>query len=317
MTIESKQHAFAILALCTALQLVPSAAQAQGIANRVAELEAKVAALEALLQGITRETVNGQPTVRFSGVNVQVVNGLNSTGTVNGTGNLIVGYDEADTSGRLRCTLGTAEDGTQLNVDNCEAYGGTLSTTGFKTGSHYLVVGSQHNYSSAPGVLFGFRNTSNFHDANVLGGGNNTASGLGSSVTGGQRNTASGGSASVSGGRNNTASGRQASVSGGTANTASGQSSWASGGGGNVASGLGASVSGGGDNVADGEDASISGGQLNIATEKWSSVNGGSNNAASGVFSSISGGQGCDTGPDTNKWKVGSPLEAGGCVLEN
>src|SRR5258705_97292 len=33
-------------------------------------------------------------TIRFSGVNVQIVNGLGATETVNGVGNLIVGYNE-------------------------------------------------------------------------------------------------------------------------------------------------------------------------------------------------------------------------------
>ena len=33
-------------------------------------------------------------TVRISGINVQVVNGLGSTDTMNGTGNLVVGYNE-------------------------------------------------------------------------------------------------------------------------------------------------------------------------------------------------------------------------------
>lgn len=37
----------------------------------------------------------GKPTVVFSGVNVQVVSGSGSTsGTLNGTGNVIIGYDE-------------------------------------------------------------------------------------------------------------------------------------------------------------------------------------------------------------------------------
>src|SRR2546427_4427760 len=39
--------------------------------------------------------VGGKPTVRFSGVNVQIVSGSGSTsGAVNGEGNLIIGYAE-------------------------------------------------------------------------------------------------------------------------------------------------------------------------------------------------------------------------------
>src|SRR5207248_2229258 len=43
----------------------------------------------------TAAGVGGKPTIRFSGVNVQVVSGSGTTsGTVNGEGNLIVGYAE-------------------------------------------------------------------------------------------------------------------------------------------------------------------------------------------------------------------------------
>src|SRR5947209_9712255 len=37
--------------------------------------------------------VGGKPTVEFSDVNVQIVDGTGATSTVNGTGNLVVGYD--------------------------------------------------------------------------------------------------------------------------------------------------------------------------------------------------------------------------------
>src|ERR1700758_1264362 len=43
----------------------------------------------------TDSGIDGQPTITFSGVNVQVVSGSGSTsGTVNGQGNLIIGYAE-------------------------------------------------------------------------------------------------------------------------------------------------------------------------------------------------------------------------------
>src|SRR5205807_9418104 len=39
--------------------------------------------------------VGGEPTVRFAAVNVQIVSGSGATnGAVNGTGNLVIGYDE-------------------------------------------------------------------------------------------------------------------------------------------------------------------------------------------------------------------------------
>jgi len=82
-------------------------------------LEARIAYLEALLANVTR---NGNVIV-FSGVNVQIVDGSGDTyGDVNGLGNLIVGYNE------LR---GTSDN---------------------RTGSHNVVIGAEHNYSSY-GVL--------------------------------------------------------------------------------------------------------------------------------------------------------------------
>src|SRR3954453_24092547 len=45
--------------------------------------ESRVAALEVKLADVTKLTVNGQPTVRFSGVNVQVVNGAGTTNSTN------------------------------------------------------------------------------------------------------------------------------------------------------------------------------------------------------------------------------------------
>ncbi len=52
--------------------------------------------LKALLPHITliASGVGGKPTIRFSGVNVQIVNGSGKTSTVNGEGNLVIGYDE-------------------------------------------------------------------------------------------------------------------------------------------------------------------------------------------------------------------------------
>jgi hypothetical protein len=113
----------------------------------------------------------------FEGVNVHVRNGLGGTDSVNARGNLIVGYDEARTTGSD------------------------------KTGSHNLVVGWQHNYSSYGGLVAGSQNTVSAPFGSVSGGQNNTASAWVSSVSGGYTNTASGGWSSVSGGSSRSVSG--------------------------------------------------------------------------------------------------------------
>jgi hypothetical protein len=272
-----------------------------------AALEARIAALETKLASVTNTTENGQPTVLFRGVNLRIDNGLGATATANGTGNLIVGYNEADTSGFDRCTIGTNYGLTGVSAivtdsTTCTAAGGAWVNTGFKTGSHYIVTGPGHNYSRWGGLLAGWQNTSNYNYAGVIGGYNNTASGSVSTVTGGHHNMAGGDGASVSGGWANTASGAVASVSGGARNLASGDQASVSGGGstavgsGNVASGNLASISGGIANTASGTASSISGGAANAATAALAHVSGGGDGFGSGgniadtAYSSILGG---------------------------
>ena len=138
--------------------------------------------------------------VFFTGCNVNVQSGSGATdGNVNGLGNLIVGYN-ANTGGHTR------------------------------TGSHNLIVGDEHDYSSFGGLVAGFENTIAAPWASVSGGNHNTASGnLAASVSGGAGNTASGDWASVSGGAGNTASGNYASVSGGQGLTQPVAWGWAAG----------------------------------------------------------------------------------------
>jgi hypothetical protein len=153
----------------------------------------RVAALEKLLKPFSRK---GRE-IFITGANLHIVNGLGRTSCTddvgepipdcpNGLGNLIVGYNET-----------RGED--------------------IHTGSHNVVVGIQHNFSSFGGLVVG-----EFH----------TLSGDFAVVSGGQSNTASGSHSSVSGGQGHIASGDYASVGGGFFTTASGFASWAAGSGG-------------------------------------------------------------------------------------
>jgi hypothetical protein len=69
----------------------------------------------------------GGPTIQFSGVNVQVVNGEGKTASVNGDGNLVVGYDE--------------------NAGKND-----------QTGSHNVILGGEQTFTSLGGILGGFKN---------------------------------------------------------------------------------------------------------------------------------------------------------------
>ncbi len=200
--------------------------QLTALQTAVQSLEAASGTLAAVSQYMSVETVNTHPTVRFTGANVQIVNGMGSTATANGTGNLIVGYDEADASGAYHCTGGIDPTYGALITTQIECtHSGYAWVSGFKTGSHYIVLGSQNNYSYWGGLIGGFQNTSNYGYASVSSGRGNAASNLYSSVDGGGGNVASGTSSSVSGGYRNIANGQGATVSGGTNNVASGLSS--------------------------------------------------------------------------------------------
>jgi hypothetical protein len=259
--------------------------QPRGMAERMATVEKKLAVID--FDEATNEVV-------ISGANLRIINGLGNTATTNGLGNLIVGYNESR----------------QGNPD-CPSFNPCTDT---RTGSHNVVVGRQHNFSSFGGFVVGDLNEISGAFASVSGGSLNVASVGRASVSGGFRNTASGFAASVAGGADNIARGIEASVSGGSLNTASGIAASVSGGGGvilggpeggNTASGHFSSVSGGLNNTASGVFSSVSGGLNNTASGGFSSVSGGESNEASGIDSSVSGGLN-RTAPAQLNWAAGT-----------
>lgn len=146
-------------------------------------MEQQVAALEAKLANVSVDANND---LFISGVNLFIQSGNGATDAdTNAKGNLIIGYNEDDFGPYNR------------------------------TGSHNLIVGPEHSYSSFGGLVAGLANTVSGQNASVTGGVNNTASAPCASVSGGQDNTAMGTQASVSGGISNTAMNLHASVSGG------------------------------------------------------------------------------------------------------
>ena len=209
--------AFALLLVV----LIPAAESAQkdGLAARVAQLEAQVAAMEEILQFVyvEEEEINGVagPHWIIEGANVHVRSGSGETSdgcpsippepglcqSLTGLGNLIVGYNErrGKSSGPVR------------------------------VGSHNLIVGDQHAYWSFGGFVAGAGNSVTGPVASVCGGVSNWASGLASSVCGGEGNQAIGVKSSVSGGQGNEAIGDNSSVSGGQFRNAENDFNWAAG----------------------------------------------------------------------------------------
>ena len=190
---------------------------------------------------VSVDTVNHS--IVMSGVNLQVVDGSASTvcsGSCNGLGNVVVGYDEGSTAN--------------------------------KSGSHNLVVGSNHTYISYGGFIAGR---------------NNSLEAEFGSVSGGQGNVVSAECASISGGVDNSATGDSASVSGGSLNAAISNYAWIGGGESNRATANYSAVSGGRLNEASGQFATVGGGRDNEAAAQYSSVTGGLENSTANWYEMV------------------------------
>lgn len=222
------------------------AALIQSLADAVTALTARVATLEGQVVTLQQQVndadagvgafaalfnvmeIDGSD-VRFNGVNLYVTNGSGSADVHNGLGNLIIGYNLGD--------------------------GGAQ-----RSGSHNLVVGDNHSYSSHGGLVAGHDNGIHAPYASVLGGEFNQVTAAYGSVAGGRLNRVGGDYASVLGGEGNTADGPASAIAGGAQNAADGLYASVAGGTLNQSSGSYASVAGGSGNIASGESASISGG---------------------------------------------------------
>lgn len=233
---------------------------------QIESLEATVAALQASLDQVSNNSVlqlDGllaldstdvlRPAAVFTGVNVQIVNGLgipNGTTGRNGVGNLLVGYDRPRTTSRSECS-----DGRYTNQIECETQG-AIWAINHKTGSHNIVVGPFHNYSHTASIVSGAGNTSSFFFTAAIGSSAGVAGAQGAIVLGGALNEARNEFAVVVGGQENVANGRTSTVTGGWNNVASGSLS---------------SVNGGGENTAVGEKSTVGGGALRTATgnDSW------------------------------------------------
>jgi hypothetical protein len=163
--------------------LPPASAQGEqrGLEQRVTELEGQIsalnnqissqgdeiAALYSLLAHFSREGND----VFINGANLHITNGLDTTESSNGLGNLIVGYNELRPSG-----------------------------SNDRTGSHNIVVGKQHNFTSFGGFVAGEFNDVGAPFASVSGGAFSRAVGRSASVSGGHSNSADSPNSSVSGG---------------------------------------------------------------------------------------------------------------------
>jgi len=232
-------------------------------AQTTGDLQARVTQLEALLAHFTVEGNN----LVLSGMNLQIINGEGSTGTVNGLGNLIVGYDETDVNKN------------DEPIDD-------------KTGSHNLVIGAEHTYTSFGAIVAGADNVSEAPGASVLGGSSNTASGENAVVVSGTENEAQGDDSAVLSGNNNITDedADEAAIAAGAFNRTFALDSFVGGGLSNHTRGFASSITGGEFNRTEFERTSVTGGHDNVAAAPDSTVSGGAYNRAEGFAATVSGG---------------------------
>jgi hypothetical protein len=286
----------------TALTQLTALVSSQGQA--IGQLQQQNTALQATL-GCMSKSGND---VFFTGCNVHVRSGSGATdGELNGLGNLVIGYNE---------------DAVSLGAEQSSA----------REGSHNLIVGPGHSYTSYGGLVAGRLNSVHGSNSSVTGGGNNIAFGFATSISGGRDNRTNGGYTHVAGGASNAAfmgvssilggegnqtSGAYSTISGGLQNRTDGFSQHTSitGGSNNYTHGMVSSITGGSNNITYAGFSSISGGTGNT-TGDWgcmhcfahSTVTGGSGNRAAGTASSVSGGLN-RTSPDAYDWAGGGLLE--------
>lgn len=214
-------------------------------------------------------------TIRITGTNLQLVNGLRATNgyppdvlsldenltSTNGLGNLIIGYDEPFPFGKND-----------------------------RTGSHNLVIGKSHTYTSFGGLIAGDSNSVLAPYSTVAGGFGGVAGGLRSSVLGGELCEALGYTSSVLGGGYNVAEGMYATISGGAYNEVPGNYAHICSGESNVAVGATSCVVSGSQMVSTGVGSTALGGSFGDAGGFASVVMGGEFNRADGDTSVVVGG---------------------------
>jgi hypothetical protein len=133
--------------------------------GKVLSLPDRFAAIERKLVALTFDAATNE--VVITGANLRIINGLGQTDCgpqdhprpdcPNGLGNLIVGYNEPREGGENR-----------------------------RNGSHNVVVGTQHAFSSVGGLGVGRHNEIRGAFASISGGARNTAAGAHASISGGK-----------------------------------------------------------------------------------------------------------------------------------
>lgn len=159
---------------------------------------------------------SGIPQVEFRGVNVLVTNGSSVNHELNGTGNLIIGYNNQ--AGLAPEICSSVE---WNNPSDCESAGYVWSND-HRTGSHNLIMGRSMSYASFGNILQGDSHASNSPRSAALAGYQAKLMGARSAIVAGYSNKTSEEYAVVVGGSEAVSSGQASVVVGGDSGQASG-----------------------------------------------------------------------------------------------
>jgi len=248
----------------------------------LADVRKSNAAMNARLTCITKST----PTdFIFEGCNVHILNGAGMTNSVNSLGNLVIGYNANQVSRR--------------------------------TGSHNIIVGDLHEYTSYGGVVTGTENTLGAPNSTIMSsGGSSTAGVPGSAIIGADRGVADGNAVLLGGSQNYASANAHFAVAiGGDQNQVLGTEAVVMAGELNVAGGSNSIACAGSENTTSGNGAVACGGTGNKGVGHAAVALGGHKLSATAESSVISGGYNCDTGPTAYMWAVGT--RPGGCAFTN
>ncbi|MCB9637770.1 MAG: hypothetical protein H6727_02555 [Myxococcales bacterium] len=228
--------------------------------------------------GPSIELDDANKNVIVTNANLHIRSGSGTTnGTTNGYGNVIIGYNEDTNSNKQR------------------------------GGSHNLILGQEHSYTSYGSILSGTNHTINAPHASAIGGDSNTIGGnapnavaiagqnnqlapsgtaLYAAALGGQANQIDGNHAAAVAGQNNTSSGNHAAAVAGQNNTSSGNH---------------AAAVAGQNNTSSGNHAAAVAGQNNTSSGNHAAAVAGQNNTVSGTHAASVGGGGATKTTDANQ----------------
>jgi hypothetical protein len=154
----------------------------------------EVALLKAVLPYLrfSASGIGGKPTIQFSGVNVQLIDGIGGTESENGTGNLVIGYDEGVTAAGQSGSHDLITGNRQVFTGYGDLMGGQVNKTEGNFGILFGADLKAGSGSSGAALVGGNANevTAGTDGGTIIGGAVDKLSATESTIVGGHENDA-------------------------------------------------------------------------------------------------------------------------------